>query len=55
MNKKNKTYDVFVSAKYSESYTIKAKNKSEAKKKAIDKFRAKRSFFEADATLEEFY
>ncbi len=49
---KLKKYEVDVEAKYCEYIIVKAKNKSEAKRKAIDKFRSKRSNFTAIAEVE---
>ena len=47
-----KTYRVYVDIKWTNDYLVKAKNKSEAKRKAIDRFRNKRGNFEADAEVE---
>ncbi len=46
-----KQYKVYVSIKWSDEYNIKAKNKSEAKRKGIDKFRKLRRNFEAEAEV----
>lgn len=54
MTNKNKLYSVSVDIKWTEEYYIKAKNKSEAKRKAIDKFRNKRGNFEASAEKEDY-
>ena len=48
-----KTYDISVEAKYSEDFSIKAKSRTEAKNKAIDKFRNKKSNFRADVNWVE--
>ena len=43
MKKKNKTYNVSFDMKYSYNYTVQAKTKAEAKKKAFERFKATRN------------
>ena len=43
MKKENKTYNVSFDMKYSYNYTVQAKTKAEAKKKAFERFKATRN------------
>jgi len=55
MVKINKLYRVLVDIKWSDEYYIRAKNKTEAKRKGINKFRNSSRNFQADAEFEESY
>jgi hypothetical protein len=48
-----KSYNVSVDIRWTEEYRIIAKNARTAKRKAIERFRNKKSNFEADAELVE--
>ena len=48
MKKENKTYDVYIDARCSWDFVIKAKNKLEARKKALKKLKVNNANFEVN-------